>query len=351
VIAHHDLEDLRTDQGALLLLAGQQGATKAALVSALHELSPHRVVDLAGATEPRAAVAELRRCAAPGEMPAVHVAAIIDAATLFHDLGCYDLLRDRGWAIHPGDARTVADVVCETLEYAHTCVLVVSAPENHTAEVETIIRTMNPTAELVRWTPGDRVPHALRSARVDLPPPDGGAAWELALAGPERANHASRTRFFYAARTPFHPARLSEWLIQRWPGLLRVKGRIFIANRLDHVLGLSQAGGVRRVFQLGRWWSAEPLDRWPTDPSVRAAIRARMVGPFGDREQRIALVGRNLDAEQLTLTLDKCLLHPDEIARGAEAWARFPDPLAALEASWPIGALTTVGRDASTTLH
>ena len=339
----------------LLLVAGLPSRAKEDLVAALRDACSQDVHDLAGATEPRAVMAALRphSSATGGELRG-HLSTIVEAATFTRNLTSHDMLRDRGWALDADDLRSVADVLCEQVEYAHTCVIAASTTrfDHARTATERVVHTLNPGARILHWAPNRQLPRGLTHARFDLRPPDGTCAWERALADaapPTRGDIP--TRFTYAARRPFHPGRLGAWLTGDWPGVLRVKGRIFVADRLEQVLGLSQAGAVRRVFPLGTWWVDAPLHLWPTAPEARAAIRARLVGPFGDREQRIAFVGQDVDATGLTLALDRCLLTPDELRRGAAAWAAQGDPLAALDLPSAVVALAPDSTGVGRTLH
>ena len=77
---------------------------------------------------------------------------VVDAASVFEQLDTMDTLVDRGWQATEGDQRTVAHLLCDQLEFAdllliNKCDLV---SEAQLGAVETFLRKVNPTAEVVR---------------------------------------------------------------------------------------------------------------------------------------------------------------------------------------------------------
>jgi G3E family GTPase len=48
---------------------------------------------------------------------------VVDASTLAADLASFDRLADRGAAAAPGDARTVADLIVDQIEFADMLLL------------------------------------------------------------------------------------------------------------------------------------------------------------------------------------------------------------------------------------
>ena len=60
---------------------------------------------------------------------------------------------------------------------------------------------------------------------------------------------------------------------------------------------------------------------------------------------------QDVDATGLTLALDRCLLTPDELRRGAAAWAAQGDPLAALDLPSAVVALAPDSTGVGRTLH
>ena len=97
--------------------------------------------------------------------------------------------------------------------------------------------------------------------------------------------------------------------------LLRSKGFVWLATR-PLMFGEWSQAGVMFTLQGGSRWRCElPLDQWPSEPEVRAAIRKDFEGKWGDRRQEIVLIGQQMRAggeERLRAALDACLLNDAE---------------------------------------
>lgn len=126
------------------------------------------------------------------------------------------------------------------------------------------------------------------------------------------------------AAKPFHPQRLEGWLQAEWPGLLRVKGFVWLASDMTGVYVIDAAGPQREVGLEGTWYAALPEDEIPRDPEIRAAATTE---PWGDRRQSLTLIGTTRAVSEARWILEEALLTKEEILDGPDAWRRLPDPI------------------------
>ncbi|MFE0759175.1 GTP-binding protein [Inquilinus sp. NPDC058860] len=264
---------------------------------------------------------------------------VVDAISLLRDYAGRDLLRDRGRTAHDGDARTLADLLVEQIEFADVVVLNkafdVTAVE--LAQIRRILRALNADARVVEAEYG-RVPlDAILDTGLFV---EGKAAthplWHRELFGP--GGHTPETElygissFVYRARRPFDPERLEEFLQRSWPGLIRAKGFFWLATRPDWIGQLSIAGGQRRVDGKGLWWAAVPPQHWPRHPDWQSRIEQHWSLIWGDRRQELVFIGCGHDEDAIRQALDACLVgSPLRYDRAAYRGLQDPFP------DWQIG--------------
>ncbi|MFE9579090.1 GTP-binding protein [Nocardia sp. NPDC006044] len=235
---------------------------------------------------------------------------VVDASTFLTEVAKGQALAERNLQAGEGDARTIADLLVDQVEFAD--VLLVNKTDLVGAAaagaVEATVRKLNPRARVLRTTNGvvdlaDVLGTGLYNPVVAAE----AAGWEEELAGghtPETEEYGIRS-LTYTADRPFHPQRLSEALGEL-RGLLRSKGFCWIASRASLAAIWSQAG-PNLVFEPAAWWSALEV-------------------PAG---QEIVFIGIKLDRDKVRALLDDALLTDAEFAAGPVEWAGYPDPFPA----------------------
>lgn len=202
------------------------------------------------------------------------------------------------------------------------------------AEVETILRTLNPRAELVRAEHG-QVASEFLLERVRFEPETtvGAAQWlrvmreETGKTG-ERAAGMSLAQvrragapqlparheavygisgFVYEARRAFARDKLVALLEGGLPaGLWRAKGFFWLAEQPADIGFLSIAGGGVRREWVGTWAAALRESGIVTDAEIPAAARVKWAEPYGDRRQELVFIGTGLDVVAWRAKLDAC---------------------------------------------
>ncbi len=256
---------------------------------------------------------------------------VVDGYNFLKDYSSQDMLAERGESLGDEDERTVVDLLVDQIEFCD--VLVLNKTDLMTpaeiGQLEGILKTLNPRAQLLHSTFGkvslDRIMH---TGLFDFDQASEAPGWLQELRGehvPESEEYGISS-FVYRARKPFHPQRLWQWLNSEWPGVVRSKGRYWIASRPDFCATWSQAGAVTRTELAGMWWVATPNEYWPEDADSFQHIKSRWAEPYGDRQQELVIIGMHMDKVALTAQFDACLLTESEIALGMEAWRELPDP-------------------------
>jgi G3E family GTPase len=182
-----------------------------------------------------------------------------------------------------------------------------------------LLRSMNRAAQIIE-TDYSEVPPGLLLQPATPAKDDDGPRGEYATGAPPLAG------VVYRAHRPFHPARLWAWFNALHPGLLRVKGIVWLATRNLLVGGVSRTLWQNGCGAAGIWWAALPREEWPTKHAALAEMQDNWREPFGDRRQELVLIGERVATETAARQLNNCLLTAAEYARPVAEWRQFPDP-------------------------
>jgi G3E family GTPase len=259
---------------------------------------------------------------------------VVDGYNFLKDYSSQDMLNDRGESLGEEDERTVVDLLVEQIEFCDVMVLnkIDLMKPSEIAQLEGILKTFNPRAQIIYSSFGkvvlDRI---MNTGLFDFEQAAEAPGWLQELRGkhvPETEEYGISS-FVYRARKPFHPQRLWQWFNTEWSGVVRSKGRYWIASRPDFCATWSQAGAVTRTELAGMWWIATPKEHWPEDNESLQYIKARWQEPYGDRQQEIVIIGMQMNKEYIQKSFDACLLTEAEIALGIDAWQSIPDPFPA----------------------
>lgn len=130
----------------------------------------------------------------------------------------------------------------------------------------------------------------------------------------------------FGARRPFHPERLHHAIDVLLDGVVRTRGRIWLATRPEAVLWLESGGGLR-VGHAGDWLDGADAGTWEQASPERRAIAALGWHPrFGDRSQDLVVITHDADPDEIDARLRAALLTDAELAAGEDAWRELPDP-------------------------
>ncbi|MCS7479084.1 CobW family GTP-binding protein [Umezawaea endophytica] len=262
------------------------------------------VLHLDPALEPEAV-----RVALPAD--AVHVrsvVAVLDRETWLADATGEMSLAERGLGAADGDERTIAQVVVGHAEFADALVLMGEPGDVRTAAVLDRVAPGVPRQELssldvraLLAAPENRPYDAFGPLLRGLP---------LEPDGPVATVH-------FADRRPFHPERLHEALDVLLEGVVRTRGRVWVATQPDMALWVESAGGGLRIGDAGNWLAAE--DDWSdVDPERQVKASLDWDPRYGDRSQELVVIVHEASTAEIESTLRAALATDEELAGGAE---------------------------------
>lgn len=273
----------------------------------------------------------------------------IDAGTWLAEATGDAELAERGWAASPDDERTVAQLTVGQVEMADAVVVHGQAEDAWSAA--------RLAAVLDRIVPGAprgglwgvrallaAVPASSRRGRLD------DAHAPLLRGEPPLDEECGVALVELNARRPFHPERLHHAVDVLLDGVVRARGRLWLATQPDVALWLESAGGGLQVGPAGPWLATLPADdaAWQqVDPQRRAMAALRWDPLAGDRDTALVALCHAADPQTVLAALREALVTDDELAAGQELWSTWDDPFAELHTD-PCADADTDAADTST---
>lgn len=130
----------------------------------------------------------------------------------------------------------------------------------------------------------------------------------------------------FNARRPFHPERLHDAVDLLLDGVVRTRGRLWLANRPEQVMWLESAGGGLRVASAGKWLAAmSPSEVAYVDPERRLFAELMWEFHHGDRHTAMTVLVCGADPVDITNALNAALLTDLEMA-DPDSWTGYRDP-------------------------
>ncbi|BBX75741.1 GTP-binding protein [Mycobacterium shinjukuense] len=238
-------------------------------------------------------------------------------------LTCVDSARWLGQSLGDDqlpDGRTVAQVTVGQAEFAD--LLMLTHPEPATLAV---LRRLAPRARITVGV--DRVELALANLDSDSRRGRSENPHAPLLAGlPPLAADGQVGIVEFNARRPFHPVRLHAAVDLLLDGVIRTRGRLWLANRADRVMWLESAGGGLRVASAGKWLAAmDSSEVAYVDPERRLFAELIWDYRFGDRHTAMTVLVCGADPADITGALNAALLNDEELAC-PQTWPSYQDP-------------------------
>ncbi|HEY4022391.1 MAG TPA: GTP-binding protein [Pseudonocardiaceae bacterium] len=231
-------------------------------------------------------------------------------------------LAEHGLAVTPQDERTLAQVAVGQVEFADALVLTGVADQKTRAVLDRLA-PQAPRARLDDLDPNallERIPVNARRGAPDDP------HGPVLLGQPPLDSDSGCTTLLFHDSRPFHPGRLSYALDALLDGVVRTRGRLWLASQPDAVLWLESAGGGLNLGRVGEWLAASEPALWPDDPQRRVMAALRWHPYYGDRAQDLSILVHDADPVQLLASLRAALLTDAELAQGWSSWPDLPDP-------------------------
>jgi G3E family GTPase len=218
------------------------------------------------------------------------------------------------------DGRTEAQVVVGQAEFADVAVLNRADPF-----AAAVLRRLAPRACIRVGVDGieqtlDNLVRDARRGRSDDP-------YDPLLAGrPPLDSRGPINLFEFNARRPFHPQRLHDSLDLLLEGVIRTRGRLWLASQPDDAMWLESAGAGLRVSSAGKWLAAlTGSELAGIDAERRAFAELTWDDQYGDRHTSMTVLVCGANGADILDALNGALLTDDEF-RFPRYWTSYDDP-------------------------
>ncbi len=218
------------------------------------------------------------------------------------------------------DGRTRAQVVVGQAEFAD--VVVLNRPDPYVAGV---LRRLSPRARI--RVGADGIEHALNNLVPDARRGRSDDPHGPLLAGePPLDSRGPITLVEFNSRRPFHPQRLHASVDLLLDGVIRTRGRLWLASQPEHAMWLESAGGGLRVSSAGKWLAAlTAAELAGIDAERRAFAELRWDDRHGDRHTAMTVLICGAQLSDILDGLHGALL-TDEEYRSPQDWIHYDDP-------------------------
>ena len=237
----------------------------------------------------------------------------------------------------------LAALVIEQIEFSNIILLNKAAEvsEEELARIKSIIRAIQPTAEIIETNYCDVPFEKILNTRLfDFDRTATSAAWiqEVEDASHHEHHHHDDEdddehehhhhhhhddddeeghdhlaefgieTYVYYARRPFNLGLFDEFVAAHWPAnVLRCKGMCYFAEEYDMCYLFEQAGRQFNLRRAGEWFATMPKEELMQLMADDAQLRKDWDDQYGDRMQKLVFIGQHLDKKALTDALDHCL--------------------------------------------
>jgi len=256
---------------------------------------------------------------------------VVDTYNFAKDFKSQDILTDREEFLDEEDVRPISALLTDQLEFADVIIMnkISECSEEDVYRVEQIVRSLNPDAKVLK-TDYSKVDlkEIINTGLFDFEKASKSPLWMKVMLGQEssESDEFNITSFCYQVRKPFHPQRYYDLVNKNLDGVIRSKGTIWLANLNDYALSMQSAGELGSYGLEGKWLASALEEEPELEEEYKEYMEETFQGAYGDRRQEVVFIGTQLDQEELTQKLDKCLLTDEEFSKGPEFWTTFEDP-------------------------
>ncbi|MBD5421249.1 MAG: GTP-binding protein [Bacteroides sp.] len=126
--------------------------------------------------------------------------------------------------------------------------------------------------------------------------------------GEGEAEEYGISTFVYYRRRPFDLNKFDWFCDKQWPkSVIRCKGLCYFSDNRDMSYLFEQAGVQKKLTECGQWFATAPEDELQRFFATEPGLLRDWDDEYGDRMDKLVLIGRGMDRAAITAALDACL--------------------------------------------
>ena len=265
------------------------------------------------------------------------VATVVDALRMQDEFACGDSLTK------PVGEEDIENLIIQQIEFCNL-ILLNKASEVEPAElarIERIIRTLQPSAEIIACDYADVPLDKLIDTHLfDFERAATSAGWIRGIeqqATDEEEHEAKHPHehhhdgehghehhhhhheggeveeygigtFVYYRRPAFNIHKFDHFVATAWPkNVIRAKGVCYFSHNRDMSFLFEQAGRQKQLREAGLWYATAPEEDLIQLMQQEPGLMRDWDEKYDDRMVKLVFIGQHMDTEQLTRDLDACL--------------------------------------------
>ncbi len=183
--------------------------------------------------------------------------------------------------------------------------------------IKTIIRTIQPKAEIIECDYGDvDLDKLVNTHSFDFAKVAQSAGWLQEMEPEEEIENEESGEaleygigtFVYKRREPFSLSRFDEFCARKWPNsIIRAKGICYFDDERDMCYLFEQAGKQKNISQAGQWLATMPDNELKPLLEREERLRKEWDEKYGDRMIKLVFIGQKMDQEAICKELDACI--------------------------------------------
>lgn len=267
------------------------------------------------------------------------IVTVVDALRMQSEFGCGEELRRENL-----EEEDIENLIIQQIEFCNIIVLnkISEVTPAEAAHIREIIRALQPKAELIECDYADVDPLELLKPRFNYAEVATSATWvqKIEEEAPEEEEHHHDGHhdhedgehehghhhhhhhhdeegeaeeygigtMVYYRRKPFDINKFDYFVAKSWPkNIIRAKGVVYFKHDTDMSYLFEQAGVQKKLTAAGLWYATAPAEELEQLRRSDPNFDRDWDETYGDRMIKLVIIGRNLDKEGITRSLDGCL--------------------------------------------